>query len=148
MGKMHLPATNDKINSEHKPVSKFDWNKEILTPDTLITDSYKNTENVRRFFRAHIGEHFYFTVEFMNWMNHNPGKKLSDAILTWEQLREQKKDNSFKSELASQLDYNRYIRRFLAENADMVLADAIKYWKLKRVQGQGKSYDKTDLELE
>ena len=149
---MQTPATNNTISLEtlppdKLPASKFDWNKEFLTPETLITDSYKNTENVKTFFVAEIGDHFYFTVEFMNWINHHIGQPLSDAILRWEELREKKKDNTFKSEIASQIEYNRYIRNCLAANPELTLADAIKYWKLKRVRKEGRTYEKTDLDL-
>jgi hypothetical protein len=33
-----------------KVSSKFNWNEETLYNDTIITDNYKNTENVRLFF--------------------------------------------------------------------------------------------------
>lgn len=150
---MQKPATNDKIllntlTPDKLTGTKFDWNKEVLSPETVITDSYKNTENVRTFFVAQIGDHFYFTVEFMNWINHHQGQPLSDAILRWEELREKKKDNTFKSEIASQLEYNRYIRTFLAANPALTLADAIKYWKLKRVRKEGREYVKTDLDFQ
>ena len=149
---MQLPASSNKVpistlSADSLPSSKFDWHKEVLTPETLITDSYKNTENVRIFFVAQIGDHFYFTVEFMNWVKHHAGQPLSDAILCWEELREKKKDNTFKSEIASQLEYNRYIRTCLAANPEFTLADAIKYWKLKRVRKESRVYEKTDLDL-
>ena len=149
---MQPPASSYKVRlntiaDEKLPVSKFDWNKEILTTETIITDNYKNTENVRVFFAAQIGDHFYFTVEFMNWIKHHAGQPLSNAILRWEELREKKKDNTFKSEITSQLEYNRYIRMCLAANPELTLADAIKYWKLKRVRKEGRIYDKTDLDL-
>lgn len=31
--------------------SSFDWHCEILDENTIITNSYKNTQNVRRFFK-------------------------------------------------------------------------------------------------
>lgn len=46
--------------------SQFDWKKEVLTSATEITDNYKNTENVRAFFKTEIGDKFKFNVEFMN----------------------------------------------------------------------------------
>ena len=36
---------------KQKCLSKFDWNSEKLTLETIITDNYKNTENVRGIFQ-------------------------------------------------------------------------------------------------
>lgn len=58
----------------------FDWHSAELTPQTVITDSYRNTQNVRRFFKAHIGADFKFNRPLMAWMKQNTGKPLSDAI--------------------------------------------------------------------
>ncbi|HEV7782946.1 MAG TPA: DUF6434 domain-containing protein [Chitinophagaceae bacterium] len=46
----------------------FDWHKDALTGSTRIDNSYKNTQNVRRFFRNTIGEHFHFNRVFMAWL--------------------------------------------------------------------------------
>lgn len=64
-------------------MKKFDWHSERLTKNTIITDSYKNTQNVRRFFIANIGEHFHFTREFMKFMKQSSGKTLDDALTEW-----------------------------------------------------------------
>ena len=46
-----------KMESKNK-LSKFDWNTEQLSLSTIITDNYRNTQNVRQFFteigRAHV----------------------------------------------------------------------------------------------
>lgn len=56
------------------------WHSEPLSLDTKITGSYKSTQNVRRFLKAHTGEDFHFTREFMAWMKSNTSKTLRDAI--------------------------------------------------------------------
>ncbi|PIE85898.1 MAG: hypothetical protein CSA05_03185 [Bacteroidia bacterium] len=38
-----------QVKKTHKIKSKFDWANEVLTKNTVITDSYKNGENVRNF---------------------------------------------------------------------------------------------------
>jgi len=63
-----------------KSSSNFDWNKESLTLKTKITDNYKSSENVRSFFKKHLGESFKFNVKFMNWMKVNHGQTLKDAV--------------------------------------------------------------------
>mgnify|MGYP000297764375 CR=1 FL=1 len=45
--------------------SRFDWHKESLTLATVITDSYKNSQNVRRFFQQNADENFKFNIEFI-----------------------------------------------------------------------------------
>ncbi len=128
-----------------KSLSSFDWNIETLHLTTTITDSYRNTENVRAFFRQHIGSHFKFNVEFMNWMKANRGKTLADAIDKWNEISLQKKDKSYKTEILPQFEYNTYIRDFLTDNPHLTLSHAIKCWKIKRQKPGPKKYENTDL---
>ena len=58
----------------------FDWHGAPLSPKTRITDDYKTTQNVRRFFREQLGEDFRFTRELMAWMRANVGKTLAEAV--------------------------------------------------------------------
>ncbi len=69
-------------------MNAFDWHSAKLTLTTRITSSYKNTQNVRRFFKAHIGEHFHFTRPFMQWLTQNEGATLRSAIEEWKRQRE------------------------------------------------------------
>ncbi|MES2765558.1 MAG: DUF6434 domain-containing protein [Bacteroidota bacterium] len=61
----------------------FDWHGAELTAETKLTDNYKTTQNVRRFFKKHCGEDFHFSRECMNWLKTHPGKTLGDAIAQW-----------------------------------------------------------------
>ena len=46
----HWLDTGEKLRSAPARVtSTFDWSKEQLTRSTIITDNYRNTQNVRRF---------------------------------------------------------------------------------------------------
>lgn len=68
---------NKKITHPTKKItSTFDCSKETLTPETVITDSYKNGTNARIFFRNHCGLQFAFSIPFINWMKANNGNKL------------------------------------------------------------------------
>lgn len=127
--------------------SKFNWSNEKLTRMTIITDNYKNGENVRRFFVQEIGSHFSFNVIFIQWMRDNVGKSLDDAIIQWNRINELKKDKNYISEIDPQFEYNRYMRAFLNDNSDLSSKDAMKYWKLKRSLRETNEYDKKDLEL-
>jgi len=127
--------------------SSFDWNNEELSLSVLITDNYKNTANVREFFRKSIGSHFRFNVEFMNWMKSNLGKTLEHAAVEWREIAERKKNNTSKKEIAPQFEYNTYIRDFLADNSDLSIKDAIGSWKIKRDMPGKKIYNNLDLEF-
>lgn len=134
------------IKKQFKSNSKFDWKNEILHLSTIITDNYKNTENVRRFFNEHVNKKFKFNVKFMAWMKNNVGKSLADAIEVWEKIENEKKKIVHK-EIAPQFEYNRYIRDFLKDNPSKTKSDAIQYWKLKRDEKGNNVYKKSDLKL-
>lgn len=136
------------VKKKSKPASTFDWNTEKLSLATFITDNYKNTENVRAFFSANIGQHFKFNTLFMDWMKQNIGKTLANAIEEWNRLNELKKSNVHQTEIAPQFEYNRYIRAFLADNPTLGTTDAIKYWKLKKAIRGTNEYEPSDLQLQ
>ncbi len=136
-----------QVKNRHKVTSKFDWANEVLTKETVITDSYKNGENVRKFFIQEIGSHFRFNVIFMKWIKENSGKTLGDAIIEWKRIEALKKDRNYVSEISPQFEYNRYIRAFLKDNPNLSSKDAMKFWKLKSAQRGSNKYDKKDLKL-
>lgn len=125
--------------------SCFDWNQETLTIDTIITDNYRNTENVRAFFRQAIGKQFKFNTQFMNWMKANQGKTLGEAITEWQRIAELKKRNAHRTEIAPQFEYNRYTRDFHAQNPGLSAEAARHCWKTKRSRPGNNQYEDTDL---
>lgn len=145
----HFLKTGEKTAAKKKqlPTSKFDWNTEILSTATLITDNYKNTENVRAFFTENIGKHFKFNTLFMNWMKQNAGKTLAEAIEEWKRIHNKKKNNPDEKDIAAQFEYNTYIRDFLKDNPGLSFADTRKYWLLKKQLRGNKKYVKEDLLL-
>jgi Domain of unknown function (DUF6434)/SAP domain-containing new25 len=131
-----------------KAISTFDWHTAPLTPETKITDSYKNSQNARRFFKQHCGRAFRFSIPFMAWMKNNTDKKLKDAVKEWKRLNTLKKDKNFESIIPAHNQYNQYIRDFFTDNPDASLADAHRLWKLKRQLPMEKhKYEKSDLKL-
>ena len=124
---------------------KFNWNTEQLNLKTLITDNYKNTENVRAFFTKQIGKQFAFNVQFMNWMKVNIGKTLKEAIIEWKRINKINKDKTHTTNIASQFEYNRYIRDFLKNNPGKTIKEAIKYWNIKKFLPGSHKYDKKDI---
>ncbi|MCU0416214.1 MAG: SAP domain-containing protein [Cytophagaceae bacterium] len=130
-----------------KSTSTFDWDNETLSRETIISDNYKNGENVRRFFLTEIGSHFSFNIVFMKWLKENKGKTLNDAIVEWNRIHTLKKDKNYESEIAPQFEYNRYMRAFLKDNPTMSSKDAMKFWKLKSALRGSNEYERTDLLL-
>ncbi len=146
----YLETGNKEDSSKHKKVkatSRFDWSKEKLTLNTVITDNYKNSENVRAFFQQHIGKKFKFNVQFMNWMKENEGNTLGQAVKAWQEIEITKKEKTRK-EIAPQFEYNRYIRDFLEANPEKTKAEAIQYWNVKRSIRGNNRYAPSDLEFE
>lgn len=110
-----------------KPLSKFDWHSAELTPETVITDSYRNSQNVRRFFKSQLGDGFKFNIPFMAWMKENVGATLAEACVAYEEM----KALGFPAEIPDHNQFNLYQREFLADNPAMGLDDVRKYWFLK-----------------
>lgn len=68
----------------------FDWHSGHITRATPITRAYRNTQNVRRFFRAQCGDRFKFDRPFMAWLIDGTPKTMGDAADEW--LRRQPVD--------------------------------------------------------
>ena len=64
-------------------MEKFDWHCNKISDTTHIDESYKSTQNVRRYFKSRCGDHFKFDRSFMAWMKENSGKTMGDAVTEW-----------------------------------------------------------------
>ncbi len=129
--------------------SKFDWSTAELTPETLITDSYKNGENTRAFFRKHCGNKFRFSIPFMDWMKAHVGESLQQAVGEWHRLQAVQSQKDFASQIPAGNQYNKYLRDFFRDNPNRSMAEARHFWKLKRALPLGLHvYEKSDLALE
>ena len=145
-GEKKLPS--DKI--KQRKISNFDWHKEVLSLETVITDNYKNSQNVRTFFATQVGPDFKFNIEFMAWMKANAGKTLGDAVKEYRAMRERMSAEGYKTKIKSHNQFNQYTRDFLADNPQMGINDVRRVWKLKRSlpSKDGRHvYEKSDLEL-
>lgn len=139
--------TGEKIvhSEREKSISKFNWNSTKLDLNTLITDNFSCTENVRSFFKQTIGENFKFNVPFLKWLKSNNRKTLEEAIEKWKEINAHKKDTNFKTEIAPQFEYNTYIREFMSDNRNLSMKDAINCWNSKRYLSGRRKYQKEDL---
>jgi hypothetical protein len=64
-------------------VKAFDWHSDAIARSTPITASYRNTQNVRRFFQRQCGSHFKFDRPFMAWLKNGTPKTMGDAVDEW-----------------------------------------------------------------
>jgi hypothetical protein len=128
--------------------STKDWHSAHLTLETVITDSYTNGPNTRRFFKEYCGAHFSFNIEFMAWMKANIGKTLRDAVEEWLKIKEKSKDKTHKSVIPAGNQYNQYLRDFFVDNPDKTMKEARHFWQLKRALPLGlHKYERGDLDL-
>ena len=145
---LHIENVPENKALKIKQVSKFNWARAALTPDTLITDSYTNGANTRKFFKKYCGDNFHFTIAFMEWMKVNTNKTLQDAVAEWKRLNTLSKEKTYTSVIPKHNQYNQYIRDFFADNAEKSLQQARHCWKLKTCLPAGKHvYERSDLDL-
>ena len=144
-GQTDKPAPKARIKR-----SKFDWHTEALVPETLLTNSYKNTQNVRRFFASHLGSGFKFNIEFMAWLKSNEGKTLGEACAEFRAMKQREADPNFQSKIEPHNQFNQYTRDFLAKNPHLGMDDLRRIWALKIAlpSDTGRHvYEPSDLDL-
>ena len=149
---MYALDHNGKLLQEVKKKSKsnFNWAKEVLTSDTIITDNVSFGPNFRRFMKNEIGNKFSCHSDFMDWVKSNEGKTLGQAVDKWLELEERKEDPRFKREIADNNMYNQYTRDFLSDNPGKSIKDARRFWLLTKelpMKDGFVRYEKTDLSL-
>ena len=71
-------------------MSKVDWHKDPIEDNTLVTSSYKSTQNVRRYFKSKCGDSFAFDRGFMQWMKQAEGITMGEAAKEWLRRQESK----------------------------------------------------------
>lgn len=131
-----------------KATSRFNWAKEKLTMDTILTDNVSFGPNFRNFMNSQVGDQFYCHSDFMDWANLNSGKILGDAVYAWNELEKRKEDPAFKRVIRPHNMFNQYLRDFFEVTEGMKLKDAKKCWAKKKAQmnEDGKVvFEKNDL---
>jgi hypothetical protein len=64
-------------------MATFDWHADRISRATPITKSYRNTQNVRRFFLDQCGPAFKFDRPFMAWLKDGADKSMGEAADEW-----------------------------------------------------------------
>ncbi|RED11034.1 DUF6434 domain-containing protein [Pontivivens insulae] len=147
----HFLDTGERLKAaRRKARSDFDWHGATLSDETVITDSYRNSQNVRRYFKSRCGDSFKFNTAFMAWMKDNAGKTLADAVIEYERLQVEARAPQFESRIADHNQFNQYTRDFLADNSHLGMPEVRKFWALKRAlpSEDGRHvYEPSDLDL-
>lgn len=149
----HFLETGERASAndiKKKPDSRFDWHSAELTANTVITDSYKNSQNVRRFFSAQVGQDFKFSIALMDWIKSNTGKTLADALHAYHRLQVKAANPNHKTAIKSHNQFNQYTRDFLADNPNLCMPEVRRIWALKRAlpSDSGRHiYEKSDLNI-
>ncbi|MEO0903864.1 MAG: DUF6434 domain-containing protein, partial [Pseudomonadota bacterium] len=134
-----------EAKTRQRITSKFDWHSEPLTPDTVITDSYKNTQNMRRFMQGAIPG-FKFSIPFMDWMKANVGLTLADAVTAAKQIEADKKAGKKQPDQPHN-QYNAYTRAYFAHVPDGTQKELRSLWALRRKQPGPYVFAPDDLDL-
>ncbi|EBA10644.1 DUF6434 domain-containing protein [Roseobacter sp. CCS2] len=134
-----------EVKQANRVTSKFDWHSEVLTPNTVITDSYKNTQNMRRFMQAAIPG-FKFSIPFMDWMKDNAGLTLANAVDAAKQIEADKKAGK-KQPNQPHNQYNAYTRAYFAHVPDGTQKELRRLWALRRQQPGPYVFAPKDLDL-
>lgn len=138
-------------DKKSKKNSDFDWYGAALTSQTLITDNYKSTQNVRRFFCEFADPKFKFTIAFMDWIKSNEGKTLADALIEYNAQRSSTSIQGHQTDIQPHNQFNQYTRDFLNDNPNAGMDGVHRIWALKRALPTKNGlhiYERSDLELE
>ncbi|MCQ4259961.1 DUF6434 domain-containing protein [Stutzerimonas stutzeri] len=69
-------------------MNQFDWHSDQITNETMVTASYRNTQNVRRFMTETCGPDFKFDRDFMGWMKDGTPKTMGQVACEWRRRHE------------------------------------------------------------
>ncbi len=64
-------------------MSEFNWHTDNITRSTPVTETYRNTQNVRRFLKAHCGPDFRFDRSLMHWIKDGRDKTMGEVADEW-----------------------------------------------------------------
>ena len=125
--------------------STFDWHSATLTDATVITDSYKNSQNMRRYMQAAIPG-CKFSIPFMTWMKANAGLTLADAVVAAKRIDAEKKAGK-KQPNQPHNQYNAYTRAYFDHLPDGTMDELRRLWALRRQKPGPYVFDPADLAL-
>lgn len=125
--------------------SHFDWHSAPLTDQTIITDSYKNTQNMRRYMQSAIPG-YKFSIPFMAWMKANVGLTLADAVAEAKRIDADKKAGKKQPDQPHN-QYNAYTRAYFDHIPDGTQNEVRQLWGLRRKRPGPYVFDPKDMGL-
>jgi hypothetical protein len=99
---------------------------------------YKSDQKTRTFFKSQIGPHFHFTYHLNQYRLAHLQLTYGDLVDEWVAEYERRRRPDYHAPIASQGEYNRYIRAFFCdkENKGKSFGEAVASWNLaKRARG-------------
>ena len=143
----HYLKTGERLVSKKTHISSTSYTGSIgvITLDSRIENNFKCTEKHRAFFKEQIGIGFKFNVAFQKWLKENTGKTYQDAVDAYYKI--QKINQTKRTTIDKQFEYNTYIRDFFDDNKGRTLREAIACWKYKRSLPGHNKYEKEDLKI-
>jgi hypothetical protein len=119
-------ATYKAINKQGKKDSS-----NCITKYTVVKN-YNNDAETRKFFIEHLGATFKFNAylrQFSDPSNIRPNMTYGDLIDGWISFENNRKKPSEKHVIASQFEYNQFMRDYFTYEKGATLAAAISAWK-------------------
>lgn len=111
-----------------------------LSLDTVITEHHRCSQAVRAFLQSVI-PNFHFSTFIQTYFREHAGNTYRDAVKAWHEEAERKKNPAYKTDIAPQFEYNRFIRDFFDDpsNKGKSREEAIQEWKgIKKCPGSNK----------
>lgn len=135
-------STGKKLNNSKTSNKKPHQN---ISLNSKIGKNFVCSQEVRQFFISHLGSGFKFKVSFQKWLKDNPDKTFADALIAYQEIMIDLKDNP--TIIGKQFQYNQYIRDFFNSNPQKSLEDAIKCWNYKKNIPGSCKYEDVDLKI-
>jgi hypothetical protein len=128
------------VNAPERPRKRASGPRDSDSPLRRSTPviNYKSDEKTRAFFKSQIGPHFHFTYHLNQYRLARKSLTYGDLVEEWSAEYERRRGPDYKAPIASQAEYNRYIRDFFADekNRGRSLRDAATSWNAaKRIRG-------------
>ena len=102
---------------------------ESFTRETVISSDWRCSQALRAFFEAEIGPRFHFNRVMRDFIKHEMGKTLQDAIDAW---REAETSPKPETEIEPQFEYMRHMRHYFNENPEGTREEALRAWHEKK----------------
>jgi hypothetical protein len=136
-----LRGLPDEPERRRQPGGARDSDRSLRRSTAVV--NYKSDEKTRAFFESQIGPHFHFTYRLNQYRLSHANLTYGDLIDEWTAEHERRKQPDYRAPIASQGEYNRYIRDFFADegNKGKSFRDAAASWNVaKRARGEARRY--------